>query len=193
MIQVLFTGKRSLIPSIITLIVGILFLVIPYDTLKGIFFTLLGLAIVLIYLFPCIYYWFQYSETNQYLFEAIVSTISVVVGFTLIFWHHFIISIILGIWLIVLPLIRIINSDNKVERLKKEIPYFLIAIILFFVPAEAIFAVVLKAFGALVAGYSIGNIIYILIQNHKGNNDNNPPSSPRQDRVIINAEVKNID
>lgn len=190
MLQFFSFGKKSIVPSIILGIIGILLLAIPYGTLKVILFSILGLSLILIYIFPCFFYWFYYSEQKKFLFEAITSTVCVVIGFLLIFWHHFVVSVIMGIFLVVLPIVRILLSENKWERFKREIPYFLIAVILFFTPFEAIFSIVLKVFGGVLILYSIGNIIYILWQNHQNKTPKNPDSS---DRIIIDAEVKDID
>lgn len=191
-----FVVKRSIAGALATFIVGLLFLVIPYETLKDILFTFLGLGIIFINVIPCIMYWMHIDRDRTLLLPAILATISVVVGFVFIFWHNWVISIVLGVWLIVLPVIRIIQSKQRLEQLKKEIPYFLIAVLLFFVPAAKILEIVLKVFGGLIMLWSAGEIIYILIKNHKSDkSDKNNPgdgSAGSGERIIIDAEVKDI-
>ena len=188
-----FVVRRSITSAVITFVIGLLFLVIPYETLKDILFTFLGLGIIVINIIPCIVYWMHVDRDKNLMLPAILSTISIIVGFIFIFWHNWIISIILGVWLIVLPIIRIIQSEDKFVRLKKEIPFFLIAILLFFVPAAKILEIVLKVFGGLIMLWSVIEIIYILITNHKNNKNDKNNNSNTIDRVIIDAEYKDID
>lgn len=187
--------RRSLTSALVSFIIGLLFVVIPYETLKGILFTLLGIGIIIMNIIPCIVYWLRYDKDRTVLLPALLSTISVIIGFVFIFCHHWIISILLGVWLIVLPVVRIIRSANKMEQLKKEIPFFLIAVLLFFVPADKIFEIVLKIFGGIIMLFSVMDAIYTLVVNrkHRNKDKNGGTSAKDPDRVIIDAEVKDIE
>lgn len=187
--------RRSLTSALVSFIIGLLFVVIPYETLKGILFTLLGIGIIIMNIIPCIVYWLRYDKDRTVLLPALLSTISVIIGFVFIFCHHWIISILLGVWLIVLPVVRIIRSANKMEQLKKEIPFFLIAVLLFFVPADKIFEIVLKIFGGIIMLFSVMDAIYTLVVNrkHRNKDKDGGTSAKDPDRVIIDAEVKDIE
>lgn len=193
-----FNPKRqSIVGAVIAFFLGLLFVVIPYETLKDMIFTFIGIGIIVINLVPCIIYWTGAQRDNNMIFPAILSTISVVIGFIFIFWHHWIVSIVLAVWLIVMPIVRIAQAKDKLERFKKEIPLFIIAILLFFVPAEAILEIVLKVFGGIVMLLSAIDIIYIMVKNRSKNdnddNENNTRNPQNQERVIIDAEVKDIE
>lgn len=187
--------RRSLTYALAEFIIGLLFVVIPYETLKDILFTLLGIGIIILNIIPCIVYWLRYDKDRRVLLPALLSTISVIIGFLFIFWHHWIISILLGVWLIVLPVVRIVRAIDKREQLKKEIPFFLIAVLLFFVPADKIFEIALRIFGGILLLISVIDAVYTLIINKKRKNkDKDGGASAREsDRIIIDAEVKDIE
>ena len=107
--------KYSIALAIFYLVIGILFIVIPFDVLIDIIFTMIGIGIVVLNIFPCVIYWLNVDKNKNALPSAILSTIAVVIGFVFIFWHHWVISIILGVWLIVLPIVRILQSLDKKE------------------------------------------------------------------------------
>ncbi len=197
MFEVVNRKSRTMIGAILSFFVGLLFVVIPYGTLKEMLFVFIGVGIILINIIPCIFYLVASQHEKDYILPAVLSTISVVVGFVFIFWHHWIIIIILAVWLIVMPVLRIIQAENKKERLKKELPLFIIAALLFFLPVEAILEIVLKIFGIIVMIISVIDIIYILIMNHKeeknDKDDTNHQNPNSLNRVVIDAEVKDIE
>ncbi|HIT43719.1 TPA: hypothetical protein IAA91_02640 [Candidatus Avacholeplasma faecigallinarum] len=191
-----YDNQKSYFSSILCILIGILLVVIPYETLKDIIFTILGIGIILINIIPCIIYWDQFLKNKSYLPQAIMTTISVVIGFIFIFYNHWIIGIILGLWLIFLPVLRIIKSNDRLSQFKKEIPLFILAIFLFFVPVEGILNIAIKVFGGLLIAYGIINCILITIHNNKNNDDDNDnqnnQNTKNDDRVIIDMDVKDI-
>lgn len=182
--------RRSIITGVIYTVIGLLMLVIPYDVLKDMLFAVIGIGIVILNIFPCILYWMSYERDKSFLAPAIMATVSVAVGFVFIFWHNWIMSIILALWLIVFPIIRIVQADNKKEIAKKQIVYFVIAAFLFFVPADAIFEVVIKVFGAALMLLGVIDIVYTLISNRRMDNEEEK-SNP--DGVIIDAKVEEVE
>lgn len=182
--------RRSIITGVIYTVIGLLMIVIPYDVIKDILFTIIGIGIVILNIFPCILYWMSYERDKSFLAPAILATVSVAVGFVFIFWHNWIMSIILALWLIVFPIIRIVQADNKKEMAKKQTVYFVIAAFLFFVPADAIFEVVIKIFGVLFMILGVADIIYTIVSNRKIDNQE---SRGNPDSVIIDAKYEEVD
>lgn len=190
-----FSG--GIILGIITIMIGVMFVLIPYEELVSFLFTFVGICIMAINALPCFLNWMKYEATKQDLKDAIVSTISVLLGFIFIFCQGLardIFSIIFALWLIILPIIRIVNSENKKEQFKKEIPYFLVGLLLFFVPTGAIFSIVLKIFGAIVILYGIINIVLTIVGHKNDNNDDNSNDNKfdKGDRIIIDAEYHDV-
>ena len=174
--------------------IGLAFIVIPSKTLVDIIFTVLGVIIICLNLIPCIYYFMLGSKDSRYYPYAILALISVVIGFVFIFNHNAILAIILGVWLVVLPIVRIILSKEKKKEILKAIPYFIAAILLFFIPAEAILDIVLKVFGGLLMALGVVGLVYnIIIDNkNKNNKDDNDNENGSGNREIIDVEYKEL-
>ena len=174
--------------------IGLAFIVIPSKTLVDIIFTVLGVIIICLNLIPCIYYFMLGSKDSRYYPYAILALISVVIGFVFIFNHNAILAIILGVWLVVLPIVRIILSKEKKKEILKAIPYFIAAILLFFIPAEAILDIVLKVFGGLLMALGVVGLVYNIIIDHKNKNnkDDNDNENGSGNREIIDVEYKEL-
>lgn len=178
---------------IIYILIGLGFIAIPSNVLLDIIFTVLGIIIILLNLVPCIYYFMLGEKDNRFYINAVLSLISVIIGFIFIFNHNAILAIILGVWLILLPILRIILSKEKKKEIKKAIPYFVAAILLFFIPAETILDIVLKVFGGLLIGLGVIYIIYNIIIGKKNNKDDfNNNNQNNKDRDIIDIEYKEL-
>ena len=174
--------------------IGLAFIVIPSKTLVDIIFTVLGVIIICLNLIPCIYYFMLGSKDSRYYPYAILALISVVIGFVFIFNHNAVLAIILGVWLVVLPIVRIILSKEKKKEILKAIPYFIAAILLFFIPAEAILDIVLKIFGGLLMALGVVGLVYNIIIDHKNKNnkDDNDNENGSGNREIIDVEYKEL-
>ncbi len=200
-------NKRSYLIGLLALVIGILLVAVPYKDLLNMIFTLIGIIIIILNVFPTIVYWLSYQQNKKLLPYAIASTVSVVIGFVFIFWHHWVLCLILAAWLIAFPVARILTSENKIVRLKKELPFFVIAALLFFMPAEGILNVVFKVFGVLLLVYAAYEIVYTFIYNKKHENDgfddmedmNNSfddstiINEPKNEEDIIDAEFEDVE
>jgi len=178
---------------IIYILIGLGFIAIPSNVLLDIIFTVLGIIIILLNLVPCIYYFMLGEKDNRFYINAVLSLVSVIIGFIFIFNHNAILAIILGVWLVLLPILRIILSKEKKKEIKKAIPYFVAAILLFFIPAETILDIVLKVFGGLLITLGVIYIIYNIVIGKKNNKDDfNNNNQNNKDRDIIDIEYKEL-
>ncbi len=186
--------QRGIVLGIITILIGALFAFVPADSLLNFIFIVIGLFIILDNIIPCFTYWSMANSNPKITSLALISTLSVIFGFMFIFWHNQVLTIILGVWLIVFPIIRIILSTDWLGQLKKEIPLFAIAILLFFVPASTIIGIMLKVFGYIFIVLGISIIIYWIWWYFKKNNDSNnsDKNDNNKDRVVIDAEIKDL-
>lgn len=183
---------KSLGSCLVALIGGLLLLVIPYEVLKDMLFTIIGIIMVVVNIFPCILYWLSYKTDNRYLMPAVMATISVTIGIIFIFWHEWFVSIILAVWLIILPIYRICINKNWKSQLKNEIPYFIVAALLFFTPFGAVLEIALKVFGGILMLWGLISLIIYAINNKNNNNDSDNNSSDNGDRIVIDAQVKDL-
>ena len=83
-------------------------------------------------------------------------------GLSLIFFQNAIVSIIIAVILIVLPIIRIIKAEDKKIQFKKEVPIFLLAVLVGFVGFDKVFVYSLAAILIMVSIY-----LYYLVFTYK--------------------------
>jgi Ca2+/Na+ antiporter len=116
----------------------------------------------------------------------------VMFGLLFIFgWSYLIVSILFGISLVISPIIRIIQGKFKKEVLKKELPYIVIGILVFFIPFTKVIGIIIKVFGGLVILYSIFMIVMIFVNKNKDNN-NSKGNTNNSDNIIIDAEIRDL-
>ncbi len=183
------------ISPIIYLIIGVCFVAIPSDKLLDIIFTVIGIFIIVMNFVPCLFYFMLGTKDNRYYVGAVSCLISVIIGFVFIFNRSAVLAVILGIWLIVLPIVRIVLDQNKKEAIIKAIPYFIIAVLLFFIPASSILDVVLKVFGVILMVIGVAGLIFDVIIANKyknGNGSNNNGNNASEDREVIDVEYKEL-
>ena len=180
------------VTPIVYILIGLAFLCIPSNVLIDIIFTVLGIIIIGLNLVPCIYYFMMGSKDNRYYPYAIMALVSVIIGFVFIFQHNAVLAVILGVWLVVLPIVRIVLSNDKKHELIKAIPYFIAAVLLFFIPAEAILDIVLKVFGGFLMAIGVLYIVLNIVIEHKNKNGNNNNNKQTPNREIIDVEYKEL-
>lgn len=193
-------ARKSEILPIITIIIGAFFVFVPYNIIKDVLFIFMGIVIIFLNLLPCVINFKLASQNSKYYVNAIFSLLGVILGFLLIFNHGLATSIVIAVYLIIMPLIRISSSDNKTKQLKSELPLFILAAVLLFTPLEAIFKIVLIIFGIILIVIGGVNLILTIAYNSKkknnfddfnGFNDDNDKTISNKDS-IIDAEVKEL-
>ncbi len=137
--------KKNLESIIALLIAGILMLVIPTNTIIKIIFIILGLVVILTNLQQTILGY----KTKQFDI-AIVGTIYIALGVVLMFYHGIILLVLLGIFLIGLPLYRIFIAADKKDQFYKEIFKIILGIILLVLSPEAILGTLIKIIGVVL-------------------------------------------
>lgn len=124
--------------TLIGLLVGLLLLLLNASLLIKIVFVILGIITVLSNI-PGITMGLMNLDCKEGKLELITSLISAVVGFLMIFWHSGILMIILGVYMVILPLVEILTSADKGGRLKAELPKLILGVVLILVgPAQTL-------------------------------------------------------
>lgn len=124
--------------TVVGLLVGLLLLLLNASLLIKIVFVILGIITVLSNI-PGITMGLMNLDSKEGKMELIVSLISGVVGFLMIFWHSAILMLLLGIYMLVLPLIKLLASADKGARLRSELPKMILGVVLILVgPAQTL-------------------------------------------------------
>ena len=158
MIYVYNEGNRmrssGIITSVISIIFGLLISLLSafaFEAMVEIVFSIIGIGIIASNLLPFIIAFKSMKYEKMYVVDFICSLISIVIGVLFIFEHTWIISLICGIFLVIIPIVRIIASANKMLELKRQLPLFIVAILMFFNIASTILKIALIVIGAILA------------------------------------------
>ena len=119
----------SLILAIPGVILGLLLLLIPTDFLLKLLFVVMG-VITVISSIPGILAGIAAFSTAGGKLSLVVSAISAVVGFLMVFNHNEFLMIFLGVYMILLPVLNIILARDHFAQLKAELPKLIIGVLL---------------------------------------------------------------
>lgn len=186
--------RSNLASSIILMVFGLLIAllsVFSFDGLANFICVCIGLLIIIVNIFPLIMAISLVEHDRRYIPDLVLTLISIVVGIVfMVDRKNIIISIVLAFILIILPIIRIIMSDNKKEKFKEELPLLIIGILLAFNVGDKIFQIALISFGGLIFIYGIIGLIINIKDEKSKDDDSFNNNGPKSD--YIDAEVKEI-
>ena len=190
------SSKKPLIGLyVLLMLVGASLIFIPTETLLSTIFTIIGITIIILNAVPCYIKWAEALSNKKSLFPALVYTLTILLGFLFIFmWTNDIVSIIFGIWLIILPIVRIIKSNNFKAQLKNEAPLLIFGALSLFIPAQTILGIIIKIFGGIIVLYSIVMII-LLFKNNRNDNSNDDYRAKSNDDskgIVIDADYTEL-
>ncbi len=130
-----------LIFGLLGLLAGVLLIALNTDFLLEIIFVVMGI-ITILYNIPALTVGLLQMQTKVGQLSLILSLISIVIGFLMIFWHTGILMIILGVYMIIFPLLQILFARDKILQLKTELPKLIIgAVLLLLGPAKTLGAI----------------------------------------------------
>lgn len=186
--------RSNLASSIILMVFGLLIAllsVFSFDGLANFICVCIGLLIIIVNIFPLIMAISLVEHDRRYIPDLVLTLISIVVGIVfMVDRKNIIISIVLAFILIILPIIRIIMSDNKKEKFKEELPLLIIGLLLAFNVGDKIFQIALISFGGLIFIYGIIGLIINIKDEKSKDDDSFNNNGPKSD--YIDAEVKEI-
>ncbi len=102
------------------------------------------------------------THSAEAIFDLIMSILTVAVGVALIFFRNSIIMLVVGIYLIVFPIIRVVISKKKLGQLRAELPSVILGIVLVVLGPFAQ-DVVFKILGAIVVVLSVLYTVFGII------------------------------
>ncbi len=149
--------------TLIQIFFGLILIFISPATLLWVIFTIIGILVILSNIPNLLNGLANYSVSKEYKVMTISSIISIILGIIMIFWQNEIFSVIVAIWLLVLPLYRIIISNYKKMQLKKEALKLSLGIIVLIVGPLQSIEIIFKVIGIIVIAFTIVYFIASLI------------------------------
>lgn len=151
----------NIIVSIIGMFVGLIICVINPEQLLGFIFTILGVIIILFAL-PGLFKNDIYDKKERVETKTI-SIISIVIGAILIFYPQTIALIITGIFLIIMPIYRIISANEHYLTFKKELTRLIIGSVVLIFGIGSTIKIILYVVGGLIILLSLIYCIYNIV------------------------------
>ena len=169
-------SKQTTIASILIfaclgLLSGMLLILSPTDFLIKAIFIVMGILTV-VYNIPGFVAGLVSIQTKMGLVTMLLSLVSIATGFLMIFWHSELLMIFLGAYMVVFPLVEILLSEDKVQRLKTELPKLIIGVVLLLVGPSAVMSVMFDVAGWIVIGLTVVYVVILLITQLKNSKKN---------------------
>lgn len=137
---------------------GIALILIPADFLLKTIFIVVGLMIALGSI-PGILLGYAAISSSFGRLELLSSLVSLVLGVVMIFWHSQVVMLVVGVYLVVLPLINLLIALIRGGRWVAELPKIILGAILILIGPVETFAIMLDVAGWIVIG---GTTLFVL-------------------------------
>lgn len=197
--MILLNRSKGFIAGILSIIFGTLLIILSifaFKDLKNIIFVTIGVLLIVI---NSLFLLVTLLDSNKYylVFNLIFEIIGIVLGILFLNNDNTAVIIIVGCYMILFPIVRILLSNDKKARLINELPSLIIGIllILFSFALDDILKVVTIVIGAIIVCYGIFDIIitFKLKRDINKLNEMNKESYQSEKRHdSIDAEVKDL-
>ncbi len=147
-------NTRLLIEGIIITILGLLLCFIKADTLIKIVFIIIGILIILGSINDLI---IGYKLKDKV--KLISSIIDIILAIILIFFHNIVFLIVIALYLLIYPIIRIFKNPNHYLQFKFELPRLLLAIVLLILSPQGILNILFIILGIFMIVIGILTIL----------------------------------
>ncbi|MCR5112542.1 MAG: hypothetical protein K6A63_01245 [Acholeplasmatales bacterium] len=169
----LWIGIFGVVTGLVAIFMGIFF----YKHFQQFIYVILGLSLIIFNIFPAIIAGSKMvvEETQRARFAFHI--IGICLGAVFIFYHPFYMAIIIGIFELIVPVIQILLSHDKLRRFKIEIPSFVTGAFLLLNLLDIMFQVMVIILGGILIAIGIvflllaSNLIYFK-RNKKANSIN---------------------
>ncbi len=126
-------GKKSITIPLIELFLSVLLLLLSiFDfggLIKGIFI-FIGVLMIIANLIPLVAISHSNDKTPSLYADMVMSIIGIVLGALFIFEHGLVLKVIVIVYMVIMPIIRICSASDKMLELKKSIVLFIVAALL---------------------------------------------------------------
>lgn len=190
--------KKNIIVAVIELIISVLLLLLSIFDFGGLIkmvFVAIGLYLIIQNIIPLLFVAQIENKNTIHYVDIVMSILGIILGLILMFEHGLVVNIIIVVYLIIMPIIRIIKANNKLEGLKKEIPLFIVALLMILNIFQFLLQVVLIIAFSILTLLSIIALIRALFMKNDNNdnfNGNDNDNNSIKDDNVIDAEFKEI-
>lgn len=172
------TLASILIFAFLGLLTGMLLILISTDFLIKVIFIVMGILTV-VYNIPGFVAGLVSIQTRMGLVTMLLSGVSIATGLIMIFWHSELLMLFLGAYMVIFPIVEILLSEDKLQRLKTELPKIIIGIVLLLVGPSKVMNVMFDVAGWIVIALTAIYVLIMLFSMLKNTNKNVPATGNR--------------
>lgn len=161
------TTKRSamagaIIYAVFGVLAGLLLLLVPTSFLLRLVFLIMGIVTVVSNV-PDVILGIMSIHKLSGILTLIFSAISVVLGLMMIFWHETVLMVVVGIYMIALPILDIVLAKDHAAQFKAELPKLIIGAVLVILGPAGTVDTLFKIAGWIVIALSVVYLIAMAI------------------------------
>lgn len=165
-----YASTGILIAAAFGILLGLFLLLVDVAVLLKIVFVVIGIITLLTNL-PGVFIGLATLQTREGKLLLLISLVASVLGGVMIFLHNGILMMVLGIYFLVSPLIRIFTSRERVVALRRELPKMILGVVMVLLgPAETVsflFDIAGWVVIALTVFYALGALLSLRKHQHK--------------------------
>lgn len=156
--------------ALLGVLLSVFLLLVDVNFLLNIIFVVLGVLTVFNNLPSLIFSVAEFrSKEGKILFA--LSLIATVLGVLMIFFHNGILMILLGVYFVLVPLLRLIFSKDRAELVREELPKLILGVVMILLGPASLVSILFRVAGWVVLGltvlYTIGALISLRKSQHK--------------------------
>ena len=148
-----------LISGLLGVGLGLFLIMVNIPFLMGIIFIIIGILTVFNNLPSLIFSLFD-MKTNEGKIMFVLSFFATAIGVAMIFFHNWILMIVLGIYFIFIPLLRLLISPRHQELIGEELPKMILGVVMLLLGPASMMSILFRVAGiaviALSAVYMVG-------------------------------------
>lgn len=148
-----------LISGLLGVGLGLFLILVNISFLMGIIFIIIGILTVFNNLPSLIFSLFD-LKTNEGKIMLVLSFFATAIGVAMIFFHNWILMIVLGIYFIFIPLLRLLLSQRHQELVGEELPKMILGVVMLLLGPASMMSILFRVAGiaviALSAVYMVG-------------------------------------
>lgn len=148
-----------LISGLLGVGLGLFLILVNISFLMGIIFIIIGILTVFNNLPSLIFSFFDF-KTNEGKIMLVLSFFATAIGVAMIFFHNWILMIVLGIYFIFIPLLRLLLSQRHQELVGEELPKMILGVVMLLLGPASMMSILFRVAGiaviALSAVYMVG-------------------------------------
>lgn len=156
----------ALIYTVFGVLAGLLLLLVPTSFLLWLVFVIMGIVTVVSNI-PGVIMGLMSIGRPSGILMLVLSALSVTLGVMMIFWHEEILMIVVGIYMLLLPILSVILAKDHGAQLKAELPKLIIGLVLVILGPAGTIDVLFDVAGWIVIALSVIYLVTVLLSVRK--------------------------